>query len=197
MKRHLLSLVVAGFIGGVVAYMIEAPVYAHAGSPSMTTFSSGQVLTAAALNDNFSHLHNTFTNGITNAHVNSAAAIAYSKLNLTNSIVRADFNSTIAALLPRAWVTVANGAVCAADPCTLGAGSGVSAVNWSGAGLYAITLSTARPDNNYGIIATCVESLDCRCVGLPSTTTVFGVDCFNAAGAAANKRFTVMLMDDN
>lgn len=59
-----------------------------------TTWSDGNVLTAAALNGEFNNLLNALN--ITNTDISAGAAIAYSKLNLSGSIVNADINSSAA-----------------------------------------------------------------------------------------------------
>ena len=48
-----------------------------------TTWSDGQVLTASALNANFSDIVNDYNGGITNANISASAAIATSKINAT------------------------------------------------------------------------------------------------------------------
>ncbi len=45
-----------------------------------TTWSDGQVLTASALNGNFTEIVNDYNGGITNANISASAAIALSKL---------------------------------------------------------------------------------------------------------------------
>jgi len=56
-----------------------------------TTWSDGQVLTAAALNGEFNNLLNALN--IVNSDIAGGAAIAYSKLALSGSIVNADISS--------------------------------------------------------------------------------------------------------
>ena len=58
------------------------------------TWASGDVLTAADLNAEFSNLLNALA--IVNADISASAAIAYSKLNLTGNIVNADVSSSAA-----------------------------------------------------------------------------------------------------
>ena len=48
-----------------------------------TTWSDGQVLTASALNGNFTTIVNDYNGGITNANISGSAAIAASKINAT------------------------------------------------------------------------------------------------------------------
>ena len=60
------------------------------------TFNSGDVLTAADLNSSFDQLLTGGINSINNANIAAAAAIAYSKLNLTSNIVNADISASAA-----------------------------------------------------------------------------------------------------
>lgn len=48
-----------------------------------TTWSDGQVLTASALNGNFTTIVNDYNGNITNANISASAAIATSKINAT------------------------------------------------------------------------------------------------------------------
>ncbi len=63
----------------------------------VTTWISGDTLTAAALNTEFNNLLTGGINNIENANVASGAAIAYSKLSLTGAILNADLAGSIAA----------------------------------------------------------------------------------------------------
>lgn len=49
----------------------------------LTTWSDGQVLTAAALNGEINNIINDYNGGITNANISGSAAIATSKINAT------------------------------------------------------------------------------------------------------------------
>lgn len=60
----------------------------------VTTWISGDTLTAAALNAEFDNLLTGGINNIANANIASAAAISYSKLNLSGSIVAGDIASS-------------------------------------------------------------------------------------------------------
>lgn len=63
----------------------------------VTTWSDGQTLTASALNGEFNNILNDYNGSITNANISATAAIAYSKLSLTGSIVNADLAGSISA----------------------------------------------------------------------------------------------------
>lgn len=62
----------------------------------LTTWNTGDTLTAAALNAEFNNILNDYNGGITNANISGSAAIAYSKLALTGSIVNADISASAA-----------------------------------------------------------------------------------------------------
>jgi hypothetical protein len=64
-----------------------------------TTWVTGNTLTAQDLNEEFDNLLNSPS--IVNADVSASAAIAYSKLSLTNSILNADINSSAAIALSK------------------------------------------------------------------------------------------------
>ena len=59
-------------------------------------FSAGATIIASEHNSNFDIIYNDFNGNITNANIATAAAIAYSKLNLTASIVNADISGSAA-----------------------------------------------------------------------------------------------------
>lgn len=59
----------------------------------ITTWSDNQVLSASALNGEFNNILNDYNGGITNANISASAAIVYSKLSLTGSILSADIAS--------------------------------------------------------------------------------------------------------
>lgn len=61
------------------------------------TWISGDVLTASDLNAEFNNVLNDYNGGITNANISGSAAIAYSKLSLTGSVLNADLAGSIAA----------------------------------------------------------------------------------------------------
>ena len=59
----------------------------------VTTWADGQTLTATALNAEIDNILNDYNGGITNANISGSAAIAYSKLSLSNSIVAGDITT--------------------------------------------------------------------------------------------------------
>lgn len=60
------------------------------------TFSAGAVIVASQHNSDFSTIYSDYNGNIDNTNIATSAAIAYSKLNLANSIVNADINSSAA-----------------------------------------------------------------------------------------------------
>ena len=60
------------------------------------TFSAGNIIIASEHNNNFDTIYNEFNGNITNANIDNAAAIAYSKLNLGGSIQSSDLASSVA-----------------------------------------------------------------------------------------------------
>jgi hypothetical protein len=63
----------------------------------VTTWSDNQVLTAAALNAEFDNIVSDYNGSITNSNISASAAITYSKLTLTGSVLNADLAGSIAA----------------------------------------------------------------------------------------------------
>lgn len=68
-----------------------------------TVWVDGNVLTASALNGEFNNLLNALA--LTNSDIAGGAAIAYSKLNLTGSVVNADINSSAAIVYSKLSLT--------------------------------------------------------------------------------------------
>lgn len=68
-----------------------------------TTWSDNQVLTASALNGEFNNLLNALA--LTNSDISGSAAIAYSKLNLSGSIVNADISASAAIVYSKLSLT--------------------------------------------------------------------------------------------
>jgi len=60
------------------------------------TWATSDTLTAADLNAEFNNIVNDYNGSIVNANIGASAAIAYSKLSLTDSILNADINSSAA-----------------------------------------------------------------------------------------------------
>lgn len=152
MRRLRRTVVAVGLFGGVLAFVaafalvlaaLSAPAQGHSGSPSPTTWSNGQTLTSTALNDTIAHLHNTFTAGITNAHISTSAGIAHSKL-------------ATPALVPKAWAYIGGPCDCGAaagTSCTLTESSRVASVKSTGtAGVCNVTLDYTPSDIDFAVI---------------------------------------------
>lgn len=60
------------------------------------TYADGNTLTGAQLTSSFNTIYNEFNGNIDNDNIDASAAIAYSKLNLSNSIVNADIDDAAA-----------------------------------------------------------------------------------------------------
>lgn len=74
------------------------------------TFSAGAVIVASQHNINFSTIYSDYNGNIDNSNIASAAAIAYTKLNLSGSIVNADINAS-AAIVASKLVLTSPGAI--------------------------------------------------------------------------------------
>ncbi len=173
----------------VATFLITVPVVAS----TIHTFSNGEAITAANLNSVFQHIHNTMVGGhgarLVDADVNALAGIKFSKLETP-------------ALVPKAWGLVK--ATCTATPCTVAASSGISSITRTSKGLYAVNLTTARADTNYGVLVTPINSLVttaadfavCFAEGVLSTTQIL-VDCYeNDGGAVQDTGFTIAILDN-
>lgn len=194
-----LTLVACGFLAGVLLLTTGVEAWAHTGSPTPTTWSSGNTLTAANLNDTISHIHNTFTAGIVDAHISSSAAIAHSKL-------------ATPALVPKAWAVVTtncNGGAAAWTPCGAFTGSKVTQIAESGTnGTFCVQLAYTPTDTNFAVIVstnsanrTCESdnrSSGATCGGITPTNRHFLINCYDAALALANAdQFSFVVLDDN
>lgn len=154
------------------------------------TFSSGQVLTAACLNSNFNHLHNTFAAGITDDNISSSAAISHSKLKDPD-------------LVPKAWAHVNQ---CnASDPnvtsCTISAGNNVTSVKPdSGTGTYKVQLSYTPVDTNYGVLVTALDNTPTigHFYNLATTNPHIKIQTYDVSiTALRDSSFTLVVFDDN
>ncbi len=149
-----------------------------------------EVLRATDLNANFHHIHNTMVGShgarLVDADVAAAAAISHAKL-------------ATPALLPKAWAYVGS-AACAASPCTVAVGSGISGITRTSAGLYVATFTSTRVNTNYAIFVTpATDNINCRWAATSTSTTT--IQCRTngteaVAPAATDSAFSVMLMDD-
>lgn len=154
---------------------------------AIKTWATGEVLRAADLNSNFAHIHNTMVGGhgarLVDSDVSASAAISHSKL-------------ATPMLVPRAMGTVetAGGNSCTASPCAVIESTGITSVTRSGAGVYSVTIP-ARADADFVVLITPARSQDRVCSFVSNTTSNFGVNCFDTAGAAADARFNIVLFD--
>lgn len=154
----------------------------------ITTWVTGDTVTASDLSANFTHLHATMVGGhgprLVNADVNASAAIAHSKM-------------ATPALLPKAWVYATN---CTGTSCTAADSSGVSAVSRQDAGIYTVTFSASRANDAYGSLVTAAWYADQPrlCHAGSSTTPSIQVFCVTLDGGyPADSSFTYMLLDSN
>jgi hypothetical protein len=174
MKRWILS---AGLVCSV----------AYAGA--IKTWVGTEPIISGDLNTALSHIHNVAEAQITDAKISSSAAISHSKL-------------AIPSLIPKAWVYIYSATPCAgasSATCTILASSGVtSVVGAATAGLYNVTLSSARANPEYGVIVTSHTSgVVCTTVAPPTSTTVFQVQCISVSGASAtDANFTALMLDN-
>lgn len=164
--KHELKVVLGCIVGGILCVFAACaiPAFAHSELPAATVWTNGQILTYTALNNTVAHIHNTFTNGLLNVHVNSAAAIAHSKLASPK-------------LIPKVMARVGNGAT----PCdgalaitvdcnVFGAEEGAHLV-YSGAavGTYRVHFTSAPSTADMAVLVTSHTSqVECQ----PTTTQI-------------------------
>lgn len=145
---------------------------------------------ATDLNTTLAHVHDNMVGGhgarLVNADVATTAAIAHSKL-------------ATPAIVPKAWAYVGS-ATCAASPCTVAVGSGISGITRTSAGLYVATFTTTRSDTNYGVgVTPATADINCRWAATSTSTTT--ITCKSngteaVAPAATDTAFFMFLMDD-
>jgi hypothetical protein len=171
------------FVVGVTMLLLIVNVPAVASA--IKTWGASENVTATYLNSNFAHIHNTMVGGhgarLVNGDVSASAAIAHSKM-------------ATPLLLPKILAHVGN-ATCSASPCTLLINSGLTSITRSSAGVYLVNLSAARPDTIYAPFVT-THLAPGFCVANISTTSVIQINCYDAAGAAADAAFSFMLFDN-
>lgn len=138
LRNHRLSVVILSLLASVAV------------AGAIKVWSSGETLTSAQLNANFSHIHSLMVGGhgarLVNADVAANAAIALSKIAITP------------ALLPKAYANVepASGTTCNTGSYPLAcafSGSGVSGVSNTALGTYAVTLSANPTNTDFAVIA--------------------------------------------
>ncbi len=161
--------------------------FGHAGSPAATTWSSGQVLTAQNLNDTISHIHNTFSNGITDAHVNANAAIAISKLAVDIRILRA-----VGGTITACDCSQAAGTNCP----SLFAGFGIATIQAAGtAGFCRINLNSSPTTTSFMVVVSpynngAATPAACMVDSTNSVAPHIFIRCYNSTtGAALNVPF--------
>ena len=177
MKRLGFIALVGGLLGSLLVQVTPAM------ASALVTFSGS--ISAADLNSNLNHIHNTMVGGhgarLVDADVSATAAVAHSKL-------------ATPALVPKIWATVGS-ATCAASPCTVAASGGTyTNVTRSAAGTYSLNFD-ARTDANFGVLVTS-RTTDVYCYAGALTTTAAPFVCVDAAGTEADAAFTILLLDN-
>lgn len=180
--------VLIGALG--MGFLLAVPAFAGA----IKTWASGEILRAADLNSNFTHIHNSMVGGhgarLVDADVSASALIAHSKL-------------ATPALVPRAWAKVGSGTTaCAAGACTLAASSKVTGVAWSATGVYDVTLAYTPTNLNFSVWvtagpATGANKVFCQTSGTATATPHVSVACYTDAGAANDAVFNILVMDND
>lgn len=178
----------------LIAAALVIPLVAYAGS--IKTWSSGETLRSADLNSNFSHIHSTMVGGhgarLVDADVASNAAIAQSKVvGVSEAIPQ----------VAKAFIRFAGAAVtttCGATPCTvyvnMPAGATTGVVR-TGAGIYEVTLATARADTSFVVLVNSFSPL--AVCGLNAlTTTLVTIQCVDLAGAATDAVVSLVIFDN-
>jgi hypothetical protein len=155
--------------------------HAHSGTGTFATFSTGETISASKLNGNFTHIHNTFTGGITNTHLSSSAAISHSKLAQPTLVAKAVGKVTVSC----------DGALGTA--CTINSIANVTSIVGAGtAGVYNVTLNHTPTATTFGAIVTShVSDVNCQITGFSTAAPHFVVRCYNG-GATTNSFFTIL-----
>ncbi|MFT3866841.1 MAG: hypothetical protein QM729_21470 [Solirubrobacterales bacterium] len=142
---------------------------------SIKVWTAGEYITAADLNANFTHLHNTMVGGhgprLINADVASNANIATSKL-------------AAASYIPKGWARILT-----TGP-AVGTGVGVSAVSRpGGTGIYRLTVPTAPSITYYSAQATPEQGGYCYAIQFNVST--IEVTCYGTSGVATDANFNI------
>jgi 3-oxoacyl-(acyl-carrier-protein) synthase len=167
-----------------VGLLTTAVAYSHSGTGTFTVFSYGQSLSSAQLNENFAHIHDTFSGGITNVHISPSAAIAHSKLAQPNLLPKAVAMTTSAC----------NGATSAI--CSISSLGNVTQIRGAGtAGRYSITLNYTPTSSTFPVVLTSNTSGNiCSAITLSTTAPHVTIVCGNAAGGTAvDTAFTIVV----
>lgn len=133
---------------------------------AIKVWASGDTLTSADLNANFSHIHNSMVGGhgarLVDADVSNTANIATAKLAAYRFI-------------PRAWGSVQSG--CSGATCTINESGGITSVVAS-ANQMNVTLNYTATDALYAVIVSSNSTTaGVSCQGFPVSTTVFRIQC--------------------
>lgn len=157
------------------------------------TWSVGEVITSTDLNAALSHIHGTMVGGhgprLTNSDVSGSAAIAHSKLATPS-------------LVPKVWGYLD----CSTTPgtCAISASSGLASAAFVSTGRYTLTLTNARTNVVYGVLATANHStVNIQCRGWPTGGGTLIVECSKnnpdggVSDLASDSLFTFAILDDN
>lgn len=179
MKKYYPMVIAAAFAAG------------FAGAGPIATWVTGDALTAADINANFSHIHNTMVGGhgprLVNSDVASNAAIAHTKL-------------AVPTLVPKAWSIVAN---CTSSPCTQQQQYGVGSVTRQDAGVYTVNWTSPRVDGTYAPFLTSTGANAFKHCAITSygaaNVTVGCIEVSSDGGVSAfrDNGFSILLMDNN
>lgn len=156
---------------------------------------TNEVLTAADLNANFSHIHGSMVGGhgarLVNADVSASAAIAHSKL-------------ATPALVPKAFAFVTIS--CSSSPCSVISSSKIDAITRTGTGVYEVDLGYTPANINFAPFVQAVGSNENFCTvtainhaAAPHVTfKCYRADVGGAAtGGAVDTGFSLLVMDEN
>lgn len=168
-------------------YILGALLLATVGvAGPIKVWAASEYITAADINANFAHLHASVGHNhgavITNADISASAGIAHTKLATPG-------------LLPKGWILATN---CAGAGCTTTDSSGgiFNGVSRTSAGVYTVNLSPARANATFAVIVSSASStVDRICHGKAASTTTVSVWCEDAAAAAAESDFSLLLLD--
>lgn len=147
---------------------------AHSGSGSCGKFAEGDAFSAAAWNSCvYSHLHGTFTAGITDSNIATGAGISDNKMafNLRLPKAVADMGAT----------------VCTVGTCTLAGSVRVTSIVFSATGVYNVTLGyTPVSTGFFAIPVSHTASVFCIADTPAVSTPHFKIKCYSDAGVATN-----------
>jgi hypothetical protein len=157
---------------------------------SINTFSTGETISASAMNANFNHIHNSMVGGhgarLVNADVSNSAAIAHSKLAEPAKIPKV-YGGRLTA--------------CGSASCNLDLYSGLAqAFSRTATGEYTLTVSPARADASYMpfVVAYSTNAVSCNTYLTGTNATTLKIICANViTNVAEDSGFTVLILDNN